>query len=129
MEHISLEHANITVSGPEKTSAWMQALFGWRIRWHGPALESGFTLHIGTEAQYLALYCPADLQKTPSDPNGFLGGLNHIGVCVRDLVACESRAKKAGFTPRGHAEYEPGSRFYFHDFDGIEYEVVSYSFE
>jgi hypothetical protein len=56
----------------------MQAVFGWRIRWQGPALESGFTLRIGTEAQYLTLYCPADLQKTPSDPHGFLGGLNHI---------------------------------------------------
>ena len=108
MEHISLEHANITVSDPEKTAAWMQAVFCWRIRWQGPALESGFTLHIGTETQYLALYCPADMQKTPSDPHGFLGGLNHIGVCVRDLVACEARAKKAGFTPREHAVYEPG---------------------
>lgn len=129
MEHISLEHANITVSDPEKTAAWMQTVFGWRIRWQDPALNTGYTVHVGTDAQYLALYCPADLQKTPSDPDGFLGGLNHIGVCVRDLVACESRAKKAGFTPRDHAEYEPGSRFYFHDFDGIEYEVVSYSFE
>ena len=119
MEHISLEHANITVSDPEKTAAWMQTVFGWRIRWQGPALNTGYTVHVGTDAQYLALYCPADLQKTPSDPDGFLGGLNHIGVCVRDLVACESRAKKAGFTPRDHAEYEPGSRFYFHDFDGI----------
>ena len=107
----------------------MQAVFGWRIRWQGPALESGFTLHIGTEAQYLAQYYPADLQKTPSDPHGFLGGLNHIGVCVRDLVACEARAKKAGFTPREHAVYEPRSRVCFRDFDGIEYEVVSYFFE
>ena len=129
MEQISLEHANITVSDPEKTAAWMQTVFGWRIRWQGPGLDTGYTVHVGTDAQYLALYCPADLQKTPSDPDSFLGGLNHIGVCVRDLVACESRAKKAGFTPRDHAEYEPGSRFYFHDFDGIEYEVVSYSFE
>ena len=48
---------------------------------------------------------------------------------MRDLVARESRAKKAGFTPRDYAEYEPGSRFYFHDFDGIEYEVVGDSFE
>ena len=120
MEHISLEHANITVSDPEKTAAWMQAVFGWRIRWQGPALESGFTLHIGTEAQYLALYCPADLQKTPSDPHGFLGGLNHIGACVRDLVACDARAKKVKFTPREHVVDEPGSRFYFCDFDGIE---------
>ena len=84
---------------------------------------------MGTEAQYLALYCPADRPKTPFDLHGFLGGLSHIGVSVRDLVACDSRSKKAGFTPRDHADYEPGSRFYFHDFDGIEYEVVSYSFE
>jgi hypothetical protein len=103
--------------------------FGWRIRWQGPALVSGFTLHIGTEAHYLALYCPADLQKTPSDPHGFLGGLTHIGVCVLDLVACDARAKKSGVHTREHAAYEPGSRFYFCDFDGIEYEVVSYSFE
>ena len=48
---------------------------------------------------------------------------------MRDLVACQARAKKAGFTPRDHAEYELGSRFYFRDFDGIEYEVASYSFE
>ena len=113
MEHISLEHANITVSDPEKTAAWMQTVFGWRIRWQGPALNTGYTVHVGTDAQYLALYCAAGLQKTPSDPDGFLGGLIHIGVCVRDLVACESRAKKAGFTPRDHAEYEPGSRFIF----------------
>jgi len=75
------------------------------------------------------LYCPADLQKTSSDQYGFLGGLNHIGVCVRDLVACQARAKKAGFTPRDDAEYELRSLFYFRDFDGIEYEVASYSFE
>ena len=68
-------------------------------------------------------------EKFSSDPHGFLGGLNHIGVCVRDLVDCEARVKAAGFTPRDHAEYEPGSRFYFHDFDGIAYEMVSYSFE
>ena len=71
MEHLSLEHANITISDLEKTAACMQAVFGWRIRWQGTALESGFTLHIGTETQYLVLYCPADLQKTPSDPHGF----------------------------------------------------------
>ena len=113
---------------PEKTAAWMQTVFGWRIRWQGPALNTGYTVRVGPAAQYLALYCPSDLQKTPSDPHSFLGGLGHIGVCVHDLVACEARVKKVGFTPPEHAEYEPGSRFYFHDFDGIENEVVSYWF-
>jgi hypothetical protein len=107
----------------------MQAVYGWSIRWKGAVLNTGYTVHVGTGVQYLALYRPVDLQKISSDPHGFLGGLNHIGVCVRDLEACEARVKKAGFTPREHAEYEPGSRFYFHDFDGIAYKVVSYSFE
>ena len=53
MEHISLEHANITVSDPEKTAAWMQTVFGWRIRWQGPALNTGYTVYVGTDAQYL----------------------------------------------------------------------------
>ena len=48
---------------------------------------------------------------------------------MRNLVVCEARAKKAEFTSREHAVYEPGSRFNFCDFDGIEYEVVSYFFE
>ena len=101
MEHISLEHTNITVSEPEKTAAWIQTVFGKRIRWQGRELNTGYTVHVGTEAQYLALYCPADLQKTPSDPY-FLGGLNHIGVCVRSC-GLPSPREKVGFTPRDHA--------------------------
>ena len=80
MENITLEHANITVSDPEKTAAWMQTVFGWHIRWQGPALNTGYTVHVGKDAQYLALYCPADRPKTPFDLHEFLGGLNHIGV-------------------------------------------------
>ena len=99
MEHISLEHANITVSDPEKTAAWMQTVFGWRIRWQGPALNTGYTVHVGTDAQYLALYCPADLQKAPSGPDGFLGGLNHIGVCVRSCGLRIPREKSGVYTP------------------------------
>ena len=113
---------------PEKTAAWMLAVFGWRIRWQDPVLNTGYRVHVGTGAQYLALYPPVDLQKISSDSHGFLAGLNHIGVCVRDLLVCEARVKKAEFTSRDHAQYEPGSQFYFHDFDGIVYEVVSYFF-
>ena len=98
---------------PETTAAWMQTVYGWRIPWQDPALNTGYTVHVGTEAQNLALYRPADLRKTPSDPHSFLGRLNHIGACVRDIVACEARVKAAGFTPRDHAEYEPEPRFIF----------------
>ena len=49
------------VAEPEKTAAWMQAVFGWRIQWQDPVLNTGYTLHVGTGAQYLALYRPVDL--------------------------------------------------------------------
>ncbi len=32
-----------------------------------------------------------------------------------------------GSQTHSHADYEPGRRFYFHDEDGIEFEVVSYA--
>ena len=83
----------------EKMVVCMQTVFGWRIRWQGPARNTGYTVHVGTEAQYLALYRLAELQKAPSDLHSFLGGFKHVGVCVRDLVACEARVKKSGFTP------------------------------
>jgi catechol 2,3-dioxygenase-like lactoylglutathione lyase family enzyme len=53
--------------------------------------------------------------------------LNHIGLEVDDPDAIEARVIAAGLRPFGHADYEPGRRFYFLDPDGIEYEVVSYA--
>jgi catechol 2,3-dioxygenase-like lactoylglutathione lyase family enzyme len=53
--------------------------------------------------------------------------LNHVGVVVEDLDATEAKVRAAGFAPHSHADYEPGRRFYFHDRDGIEFEVVSYA--
>ena len=44
-----------------------------------------------------------------------------------DLDAADERVRAAGFEPHSHADYEPGRRFYFHDADGIEWEVVSYA--
>ena len=38
----------------------------------------------------------------------------------------EAKVNKAGFKTHSHADYEPGRRFYFHDGDNIEFEVVSY---
>jgi len=55
------------------------------------------------------------------------GGFNHIGVVVDDLDALESKVLATGYTPRSHADCEPGKRFYFDDHDGMEYEVVSYT--
>ncbi len=121
-----LEHANYTVSDGAATAAWMQDLFGWRIRWQGAAKDGGHSIHIGTDTQYLALYTPG--AGTTEKPNSYLmrGGLNHIAVVVENIAAMEDAVRSAGFTPGNHGDYEPGRRFYFHDHDNIEYEVVQY---
>lgn len=122
----TLEHTNYTVSNAHKTAGWLADLFDWHIRWEGPAIDGGHSVHIGTDAQYLALYQPAK----PTDPKASSyttrGGLNHIAVVVDDIDATEKRVVELGFTPRSHADYEPGRRFYFHDHDQIEYEIVQY---
>jgi len=117
-----LEHANITVSDPERSSALLQKLCGWHERWRGPSQLGGWTIHIGGERDYLAVY-------TNEQPHGrFAKGqpLNHIGLVVDDLDAAEQVVIEAGLIPLNHADYKPGRRFYFFDWDGIEFELVSY---
>lgn len=121
-----LEHANITVSDGENTAAWMSDLFGWHIRWQGAAKDGGHSLHIGTDTQYLALYQPPSQPVAGPTSYKTRGGLNHIALEVADIDATEEKVKALGFTPYSHAEYEPGRRFYFHDNDNIEYEIVQY---
>jgi predicted enzyme related to lactoylglutathione lyase len=48
-------------------------------------------------------------------------------VEVDDLDEIEARVIAAGLTPTPQEDYEPGSRFYFFDPNGIEFEVVSYA--
>ncbi len=122
-----LEHLNMTVSDPKATAAWIERVFGWNIRWEGPGMETGYTVHIGSDDSYVALFSFADAQRDPGDPHITRGGLNHWAVVVDDLDATEERVKAEGFTPKSHADYEPGRRFYFHDADGIEIEVVQYT--
>ena len=120
-----IEHVNVTVSDPERAARLMQALFGWRVRWQGPARDDGRTIHVGSEGQYIALYTEPGAAYTDED---FAKGrpLNHIGVEVDDIEAVERRVVAEGLTPFNHGAYHPGRRFYFLDPDGIEYEVVSY---
>ena len=121
-----IEHVNVTVSDPERAARLMEALFGWRVRWQGPARDGGRTIHVGSAEHYVALYTGAGVTYTPDD---FTKGrpLNHIGVEVDDLDAVEASVVAAGLVPFSHGDYEPGRRFYFFDPDGIEYEVVSYA--
>ena len=123
---VRLEHVNVTVADAERTAALLEGLFGWRVRWSGPAQGGGRTVHVGTEDQYLALYTERDSDGTPL---AWRKGapLNHVAVVVDDLGAIENRVAEAGLKPFGHGDYEPGRRFYFFDRDGIEFEVVSYA--
>jgi catechol 2,3-dioxygenase-like lactoylglutathione lyase family enzyme len=120
-----IEHVNVTVSDPQRASDLMESLFGWRVRWRGPARDGGETIHVGSDDHYLALYTGRGVAYSPDD---FAKGrpLNHVGVEVDDLDDVEARVVAAGLTPFSHGDYEPGRRFYFLDPDGIEYEVVSY---
>ena len=121
-----LEHANVTVSDPDATAAWMCDLFGWHVRWSGASMQTGRTVHVGSDAHYLALYSPGTPGKAKDDSYGTVGGLNHLAVVVDDINDMERRVTDAGFSPMNHGSYEPGRRFYFHDTDNVEYEVVQY---
>lgn len=119
-----VEHANLTVSNPDRSSALLQQLCGWHERWRGPAVAGGDIIHVGEERSYIVLYA----KGSDTEPAHYSKGqpLNHIGLVVDDLDAAESIVIAAGLKPFSHADYEPGRRFYFFDWDGIEFEMVSY---
>lgn len=123
MPSARLEHVNISVSDAERSAAFFTQLCGWHERWRGSAIDDGFSIHLGTEAQYIVFYTPPRGVSTR-----FAKGmpLQHVGIEVDDLAAAEQIVIAAGLEPFNHADYEPGRRFYFYDWDGIEFEVVSY---
>ncbi len=127
MKNAMLEHVNVTVSDPARTAAMLEQLFGWKIRWQGPAKNEGYTVHVGAQDTYLAVYSMGEPGANSLPTYQAKGGLNHVGIVVDDLDATEALVKKAGYRPHNHGDYEPGRRFYFHDDDGIEFEVISYA--
>ncbi len=121
-----LEHANFSVSDPQRSADMLCTIFDWQIRWSGASIHDGHTMHVGGQDSYLAIYARADMRKAVPNDYRTVGAMNHIGVVVDDLDAVEARVLEAGFQTTNHGDYEPGRRFYFHDHDGIEFEVVSY---
>ncbi len=121
-----LEHANFSVSDPQKTADMLCTIFDWRIRWSGASIHDGHTIHVGGQNSYLAIYARDGMRNAAPNDYKTVGAMNHIGVVVDDLDAAEARVLDAGFQTTNHGDYEPGRRFYFHDHDGIEFEVVSY---
>ena len=122
----NIEHVNITVSDPESTARVLCELFDWHIRWSGPSLLGGRTIHVGSETDYLAVYTTEETLSGTPIRKSRIGNLNHVGVVVDDLDEVERRVIAAGFEPTNHGDYEPGRRFYFNDADNVEFEVVSY---
>lgn len=118
-----LEHANISVTDPERSARLLIDLNGWRERWRGPSQKHGWTIHVGSGEQYVALYTGDHVK------GGYAKGnpLNHLAFTLDDLDAAEKVVIAHGLQPFGHDDYEPGKRFYFFDWDGIEFEVVSYA--
>jgi len=122
-----LEHVNITVSDPHRSAAMMLAVFGWKIRWEGKAIHGGYTIHVGSETDYIAFYKPPNGATKGAESYFSLNGLNHVALVVDDLDSVEALVIKHGFETENHANYEPGRRFYFHDHDGVEFEIASYA--
>jgi catechol 2,3-dioxygenase-like lactoylglutathione lyase family enzyme len=102
-----IEHVNLTVSDPERMADLLHRLFDWHVRWEGAARDNGRVIHVGDERTYLAVYTP---------PGGPQAGDFEKG-----------RPLNAGLVPFAHADYDPGRRFYFLDYDGTEFEIVSYA--
>ena len=121
-----IEHVNISVGNVFETAKMLEFLFDWKIRWQGNAQLGGYTIHIGDEVQYLAIWSPS---KDGVPISKFKKGvpLNHIGIETDDLDLIERRVRELGFSPFSFQEYDPGKRFYFFDNDGIEYEIISYA--
>ena len=117
-----LEHANISVTDPDRSAALLVDLLGWHERWKGPSMNGGRTIHVGSGDAYVALYTSAEVRGDYAKGNP----LNHIAFEVDDLPSAETIVKAHGLEPFGHDDYEPGRRFYFFDWDGIEFEVVNY---
>ncbi len=122
----TLEHINVTVTNPKATADFLCRIFGWNIRWSGPSKSGGTTYHVGNRSSYLAVYSGGKAENLNRSTGNYLSGLNHIAVVVDNLTITEQKVKSEGFETHNHGDYEPGRRFYFHDNDGIEYEIVSY---
>lgn len=119
----ALEHVNISVSDGERTAALLEKLTAWHRRWEGPSLDNGRSIHLGTDSVYIAIH------TSPRVKGGFMKSvpMNHIGIAVDDLAKADAIVTEAGLKPFSHGTYDPGPRsFYFFDWDGIEWEVVSY---
>lgn len=118
-----IEHVNLTVTDLDRSIDLFQKLCGWHVRVRDMHNVRGEFAHIGAQDTYLALW--SDGQDYAGQQKG--KPMNHVGIEVDDLDAAERIVLDAGLETFSHSQYDPGPRsFYFFDWDGIEFEVVSY---
>src|SRR3546814_5432314 len=84
-------------------SGILSAIFGWHERWRGPARDGGRTIHLGSDAAYIALYTGPDGQHAEARYSKG-APLNPVGVQVDDLDTIEMRVKAVGLTPFERSE-------------------------
>lgn len=122
----NLEHANISVANPDKTATLLCNLFNWKVRWSGASMDGGYTVHVGSEQSYLALYNAKSMQENTYRSHTSLNNLNHIGIVVDDLNAYEEKARELGLKPESFKDYHVNKSFYVTDEFGLEIEIISY---
>lgn len=123
----TIEHVNLSVSDPDKTAQHLCELFDWSVRWSGASMDDGYTVHVGSESCYFALYRAGNMNENEQHNHRTLNNLNHIGVVVNDLAPYESRARKLGFEPFNFSDYGPCKSFYLKDEFDLEIEIISYA--
>ena len=123
MSQARIEHVNLTVSDLDRSIGLFKKLCGWQVRARDTHNGRGEFAHVGADDTYLALWSDGE------DYSGQLKGkpLNHVGIEVDDLDTAERVVTDTGLETFSHGQYDSGPRsFYFFDWDGIEFEVVSY---
>ena len=61
MSLATLEHLNFTAADPVKSAERLARIFSWYIRWKGPSIHGGQSVHVGTPDLYLAIYSPIQM--------------------------------------------------------------------
>ncbi len=120
-----IEHINVTVESPDRVAQLFCNLFDWRVRWAGESKDNGYSVHVGSDKRYIALYTHPN---SSNHEHSYLthGTVNHIGVIVKDLNSMEQRVQEHGLKPDNHRDYDVCRSFYFMAEKCLEIEVVSY---
>ncbi|NVK30827.1 MAG: VOC family protein [Gammaproteobacteria bacterium] len=120
-----LEHINLTVEDPKRTAAKLCQLLNWRIRWQGASLNEGYTVHVGDDHHYIALYAQPSKIPMTGDTYQTPAAVNHIGIETNDLDEFRQHLSDLDITITAQNQTPPGQRLYLF-VDEIELEILQY---